>query len=243
MIVSPTLHIVYQAYINESKNWENIIIGQLQDAHQYGLFRVASISVEITAENKAIHDVVYNIINDFLAETAIYHAYDINIHSENHFEYYAFKKIHEVAASSPPDTIILYYHSKCMFARYLNIDRHDDEKRLTRNTLFHWEHILDILNKQPQINKVGLFPSTAQWVWFNFFFIRSSTIRDCNPPIVCDENRWYYESYIVGECHAFNNDARDTYALYGNDPSRLFTAEEACYFLQKLPIIFLTSGT
>jgi hypothetical protein len=88
--------------------------------------------------------------------------------------------------------------------------RTDLEMSILRNTICDFKKCTRIfVNKN--INKIGLFPSETGFIWYNFFWVRGSYIK--NTPLICSD-RFYYEHYIG--LHANEESGNDCYSLFGN---------------------------
>ena len=108
-----------------------------------------------------------------------------------------------------PESILLYIHSNR--SNLSRIPNHS-EQFLLRSTIYHYNKTLKLFENQ-NINKVGLFPSSTGFFWFNFFWIRAKCIT--KEPEIC-ENKFYYQSYIS------NGSYHDCYSLID---------KKVCYFI------------
>jgi adenylate cyclase len=128
------INIVYFAWINEKKNWRNIIEGQFLDIVKSNILNYAKIFIEVTCENPNLVDDVKNLFVNILIQNNE-HDYEIQMHDINHFEYYGIKKLYDLAKLEP-DKYYLYLHSKGIF-NYGNIEeRHNNELTLTKGTVY-----------------------------------------------------------------------------------------------------------
>ena len=108
------------------------------------------------------------------------------------------------------------------------IDRSRDEINLTRNTIYLWKDIVDVFEKNSNINKIGFLPSNEGWMWFNFFWARGNYLITCDEPIITD-NRYYYESWLGSGDK--NNGI--SYSIYSHDYKK-YKAEEAIDIITKM---------
>ena len=53
-----------------------------------------------------------------------------------------------------------------------------------------------VFKKYSYIDKAGLFPDYTGIIWFNFFWIRGSFLKQLNPPIITND-RYYYEHHYI----------------------------------------------
>jgi len=186
------INIIYFVWVNLNKNFEAIILGQLTDMINSGILNEAKLFIEISCQYENIQ---YR-IKQFIENTLNTFNYEINFHSENHFEYYGIKKLYDLAIKEP-DNYYLYLHSKGMF-NYDNInDRHIYEKTLTRGNIYQYKKVIEIFNNNTNISKIGLFPSShhdQNFIWLNFYWSRGTYLNTCEEPIITTD-RFYYERW------------------------------------------------
>jgi hypothetical protein len=94
-----------------------------------------------------------------------------------------------------------------------DVKRNKAEEYLTNNLLNNYKQIINIFEKNHNVSKVGSFPSTSGFIWFNFFYVRGTYLKKCKDPIIT-KDRYYYESYL-GNDYPFN-DKGESYCLYSN---------------------------
>jgi hypothetical protein len=182
------IFIVYYAYLNNDKDWRNIIKGQIEDVYNSGIF-----------ECSLFHPVLYGTPNDIkeckqLLESIIKFNIEVTEVYENKYEFPAIIKIRELALINP-DKIFIYFHSKGMvFNNPLGI-RTNYEVKLTKYTFLDWESTLHVFNKFPQIQKAALLPSSDGFGWFNFWWARGSYLISCKP-IEIPENLQISDRYL-----------------------------------------------
>ena len=147
----------------------------------------------------------------------------------NLFEYYGIKKLYDLSQTEP-NKIYLYFHSKGMFNyRGIGDERTKEEIILTKTIINPWSSVLNIFKNNLNINIMGMFPSTGGWIWFNFFWIRGSYIKNkCDDPKITD-NRYYYESWIAD---INNPKGNELYNMYKGNFIR-YSGEEALQLLDK----------
>ena len=187
------LNIIYFVWINENKNYKKIIEGQIDDMIQCGILKVSTLYIECVCENALL----LTEINNIFSEKLINIQYNLEMHKTNHYEYYGIKKMYDLACVQP-NSYFLYFHSKGMF-NYNNIDdRHIYELTLTKGSLYLFEEVLEMFNKNQNIMKIGLFPgingNSQNFIWFNFYYARGSYLLTCDLPVI-STNRFYYEMW------------------------------------------------
>ena len=200
------INIVYFAWINEKKNWRNIIEGQFLDIIKSNILQHAKIFIEVTCENPDIIEDVKNIFINNLVQNNEFD-YEIKIHDINKFEYYGIKKIYDLAKLEP-NKYYLYLHSKGIFNYENNDTRHNYELTLTKGTVYLYKNVIDKFEENKDIMSIGLFPSALhnqKFIWFNFFWSRGSYLITCEEPKITDY-RFYYETWLEtgGNCLIYN---------------------------------------
>ena len=196
---------MYYVFINPKRDWKKIIKGQLSDLFLSGLLLESKLCIHIT-DTHGLVDECMSFINDLIKSEISFKTND-----SNQWEYPGFKWLYELAQEYP-DSAMLYLHTKGMVYHYLN-DRDMCEKTILRYSIDNYKNTLKIFDENKLINKIGVYPSTEGWLWFNFFWIRSDYLMECNPPEYKPDNRYYYESYIGREAPKVNKSYKDCYSL------------------------------
>jgi len=185
-------NIIYFAWINQKKNYKNIIDGQMDDLLNSGVLDNATLYVEVCCEDETLMDTIRELFSNKL-KSIMFH---LEIHQKNLFEYYGIKKMYDLAKEEP-NKYYLYFHSKGMF-NYDNIEqRHNYEKTLTKGTIYQHKKVIQLFEENPQIMTIGLFPSNKHnknFIWLNFYWARGSYLITCQNPII-STNRFYYETW------------------------------------------------
>jgi len=215
--------IVYGVYINPTANWRSLIEAQLKDVSQFGVLSACDLYVSVTNPSstegvmeffKGLHLPIKN----------------LEIYTENRFEYPAIARVWDIAASSSNYKYIGYLHTKGM--SYAKKERDRLEAALTFHTFSQWQKIFRLFESNPSIEKIGVFPAydgeLRGWIWFNFWWSRAKYIRNLPKPAV-DPNRYYYEGWLSRQAQTDNN----TYSLLSDDFSS-YTAYEAVEHLRDL---------
>jgi len=186
----PNLHIVYYAYLVEPR-WRTILVGQFQEIIESGI--PASISFVLCGEPQLLEKAYAMIITMFQS-----YIYTIHTSTQNQYEYPGIKRLYELAQEVDESTLLIYFHSKGM-VYYKGEDRVPNETYLTHNIL-QWKEYLAIF-ENPFIQKAGMFPSSAGFIWFNFFWVRSSYLKSHHPPRP-SSIRYDFEGWLGKEDHA-----------------------------------------
>ena len=197
-----TLYIVYYIYLDNNNNWKNIVHQQLYDLKISNITNILNNKLFIilcgNINNIKIAEIlIKNIIN---IECEILYTYD------NNYEYPGINKIYELSILNP-NIIFFYMHNKGI--SHGNI-RTSNEINSLRTNLVLWKKAINVFNNLDHINKIGLFPSSGGWIWYNFWFSKGSYISTCNKPIITND-RYYYESWIGRDGSNTYNDCYDIY--------------------------------
>ena len=109
---------------------------------------------------------------------------------ENTYEYEGIKKVYDIGMIED-DGYILYFHSKGM-------SRLDADEYLHHfiNVISEWKWVLFLFQNLLSINKIGLLCSEFGWIWFNFWWVRVSYIKNLECPLRTSR-RHYYEDWIA----------------------------------------------
>lgn len=189
--------IVYYVYINPDKNWKRLVLDQIKDVKSTKVLEVADLYIVVSNPTHAKD------VESFFSE--IKHFYkEIKFYTENKFEYWGMLLVWRIAQECKHYKYLVYFHTKGM--------THPERKRvkveeLLTLTLFNqWTSLIEIFQKNNQINKMGLFPAckvNAQreilrggWIWYNFWWARAEYIRTLEQPKSHPKHRYYYEEWL-----------------------------------------------
>jgi len=212
--------IIYYIYINQNRDWKCIINGQLNDLKTVNLLD-NDIFIHICCENNKYILECIDLISNFNF------SFKLSTSLENQYEYPGIKLVYDISQTNP-NRILFYMHSKGMvFTNHFN-RRSDCEKLFFRYTIKDYPEILTIFKEQKNINKIGLMQS-GEYVFCNFFWIRTNYLLDATPPIISSD-RFYYEFYI-GNCKKSLNekDLNSCYSLVTKNTLELNYDQLGCY--------------
>lgn len=229
--------IVYFVYINPKKDWKKIISGQLNDMKNSGILDEADVYIEVNNSNAASD------VKEFFS-LLDYSIKNVEYHQDNTFEYYGIHKLWSLSHEDKYEYLI-YLHTKGMSYRnkFFNLvkGRNIRELILTYYTFKDYKHTLSVLDSNQEIIRAGIMPrcdddsfyKTGCFIWFNFYWIRSSYVKTLEEPVITDD-RYYYEAWAA-KTEGEHGDAykRLTYCLYRKDHSA-FTIHEASDELKRL---------
>lgn len=182
------IFILYFAFLNNDKDWRQIVRGQIGDMCKTGIIQHSLFHAVLYGNPIDIQECkefIKSIVNINFDVTEVY---------ENKYEFPAIIKIRELALEHP-DKIFIYFHSKGMAHNNPVGIRTQMECRLTNNTFIDWESTLHVFNKFPQIQKAALLPSEKGFGWFNFWWARGSYLISCKP-IEIPENLEEKDRYL-----------------------------------------------
>jgi hypothetical protein len=116
----------------------------------------------------------------------------------NNYEYEGIYKMWELGQLlNNKNDILLYFHSKGLSR--INNYSHSIWSLVAKYKydiiLYDYNKIKDIFNIFPEINKIGYSCDKYGFIWYNFYFVRSSYIFNLERPIKT-KRRHYYEDYL-----------------------------------------------
>ena len=181
------IKIVYFAYLIPNK-WENIIKEQLDSLKKLTLYTDAvNIYMSVISDDIELEKLKNLIKTD-------YNRIEIcNVYNENYYEYPGIQTIYKIAEDED-DTLLLYFHSKGMTS-----DQHETRQYLFKYTIENYEQYISEFNKNKFLDVAGAMPHMHGFIYFNFFWTRSSYVRNyCSKPKISD-NRYIYEVWLGSE--------------------------------------------
>ena len=95
------------------------------------------------------------------------------------------------------------------------------EAELFDKIIVPWRDVVKVFQSNDTITRVGTYPAPGGWVWFNFWWARTSYIQSITEPIRTTR-RHYYEDYLG----RLNDDSTREHL----EPGR-FGGCETCYSL------------
>ena len=121
----------------------------------------------------------------------------VTMHTENNHEYFGVHRVWSLSQSALyPRQYILYFHAKGISRqKYTEKEpRNSTGKELFDTVIQPWKKVFTIFREQPHVDKVGYSFSAQGFMWYNFWWIRTSFAKQLEEPILT-ENRYYYEDY------------------------------------------------
>ena len=220
--------IVYGVYINAAADWRRRIRLQLDDLRRSGIFSVADLHVVVSNPSRV--EGVFAFFDAFPIDVA-----NIELFEENKFEYPAISYLWNLANNQPGYEYIAYLHTKGM--SYAKLRRDKVERALTYFTFSRWAEILRVFDAHADVHKIGLFPARhgdklSEWIWFNFWWVRSSSIRTLPKPGV-SKYRHYYEHWLGLQQPSEDGTKCHCYSIFRNERA-YFSAEEAVVLIRLL---------
>jgi len=185
------IKIVYFAYLKPNE-WEHIVMEQLTSLKNCGLYeRADEIYISLCCNEIDLKRIKQLIWAKFKKIQII------GIVGNNQYEYPGLKSVWDL--SKKEDSIILYFHTKGVTSDKKYPDRANLRRFLFTNTIGNYEEYLKEFNSNPKLDVGCVFPSEFGFSWFNFFWVRSSYVRDYLPEPQIQTNRYYWERYIGSE--------------------------------------------
>lgn len=211
--------IVYYIYINPKSNWRKIIKGQINDLRKFKLLPKAKLYIYIC---DTIHiGTTYSFVEKLCPDAKI------SFSIKNNYEYGALKLLHDLSFENK-DALFIYFHTKGM--SYNKKERITIEKALLCGTFSNWKNVYNLMNKNPLIKFSGLFPEkNGEFIWFNFFYVKSSWLRKLEKPLLSD-NRYIYEVWLRETLLEEKN--YNFYNIYENKINLGYSQNEVFHFSQ-----------
>ncbi|MDY0921317.1 hypothetical protein [Leclercia sp. CFBP8987] len=156
-----------------------------------------------------------------MAKECNFFIYSKYISDQNNYEYNGISACIDFAKKGP-ESLIFYCHSKG------SVNNNELSMGIFK---FHCENNLkwdtNRLKSSNEIYKAGLFPSEYGWLWHNFFWVKSSYLRD--KKLQPDGTRHYYEAFI-GE----KNNKQAHEGVISTLPEEFFDSQEtlrkSCFY-------------
>ena len=181
------IKIVYFAYLIPDK-WLPIVEEQLDSLKSLELYNESSnIYMTVISDDNQL-----TILKKLLADK--YSKVEINnVFQDNVYEYPGLKTIYQIAEDDD-DTLLIYFHSKGMTS-----NQHETRKYLFKYTFENYKDYVKEFEYNKHLEVAGAIPHENGFIFFNFFWARSSYVRNyCEKPIVSD-NRYIWEVWIGSE--------------------------------------------
>jgi len=180
----PAIKVVY--FINTfyaPQDYHFLMEEQLRGLVDCGLDK-HEIHVEVSGEETGIIEEVKNII-----PTA-----SVTLH-DNSSEYPGILRVWKLAQEKE-DSFILYFHSKSI-TEIKDVKKRDHSEILLYNDLIkEWRTCVKFFMFFPSLDKIGRFISGPGWSWHNFFWVRSSYVKQCEKPVKTERSS-YYEDWLA----------------------------------------------
>jgi hypothetical protein len=181
------IKIVYFAYLIPNK-WESIVKEQLDSLKKIQLYEESiNIYMSIISDDTELSKLKSLLENNY-NKVQIY-----NVYKDNYYEYPGIQAIYNIAEDDD-DTLLLYFHSKGMTS-----NQHETRQYLFKYTIENYKTYINEFENNKQLETAGAIPHINGFIFFNFFWCRSSYIRNyCSKPIISD-NRYIWEVWIGNE--------------------------------------------
>lgn len=184
--------IVYFAYLKPN-DWEEIVLEQLWSLKNSGLYDLAeSIYISLCCNENDLKRIKQHIWAKFKKIQII------NIFDYNTYEYPGFKAVWDISQDND-ESIILYFHTKGMTSEKKINGVKELRNFITKNTILNYETYLNEFKKTKDLDVGCIFPSEFGFSWYNFFWVRSSYVKEHLSKPEVNKNRYYWERYIGSE--------------------------------------------
>jgi hypothetical protein len=114
----------------------------------------------------------------------------INCYNQNLYEYPGIKTLYDIS-DYDDDTYLLYFHSKGMTS-----NSHTARKKLFKYTVANYKNFIYTFDKNKNIDVGGIIPHLHGFVYYNYFWCRSSYVKKFVIEPIPSENRYIWECWI-----------------------------------------------
>jgi hypothetical protein len=182
------IKIVYFAYLVPNR-WQSIVEEQLNQLAELPLYQIAKdIQMSIIYEKEKDYHDLCKLLKEKWPKVVLG-----QVHHENTFEYPGILNLYTIDATGKNDenTILLYFHSKGMTSNLPNI-----RKNLFEITIANYQEYLNAFENDSNIDIAGYAPHVNGFIYFNFFWIRSSYIHKWCPLPIPNKDRFIWEIWF-----------------------------------------------
>ena len=181
------IKIVYFAYLIPDK-WYSIIDEQMNSLKNCGLYDDAiDIIISVVSDDNELPK-LKKLLQEKYDKIIIK-----NIFKDNVYEYPGLKTIYQIAEDED-DIILLYFHSKGITS-----NQHETRRYLFKHTIENYKEIINEFIKNKNLDIACAIPHINGFAYFNFFWARSSYIRNyCSKPEI-STNRYIWEVWVGNE--------------------------------------------
>lgn len=210
--------IVYYVYINPNKNWQQLVLGQLNDLIKTNILSVADLYIVVSNPSN-----LEGLASFFEKNTC--HYKKIEFFTENKFEYWGLNLVWKLAQEHKKYKYFVYLHTKGM--THTEQGRAQVEEILTHSIFKDWQLFIKVFQENHKINKLGLFPARklkklkdnseiirGGWIWYNFWWARASYIRTLEQPKINPKHRFYYEEWLSYVNPDSSDKLMDSFSIY-----------------------------
>lgn len=178
-------------FVNLRPNvWLDIVIEQLNDLKSIELYEISTkIYVSVISSQKQDYDKFSELIKKDYPKIEI-----INHFTDNLYEYPGIKALYDVANSVDDETLLLYFHSKGMFNSAPQV-----RKKLFDINIRNYSRYIYEFEKNKKLDMAGCSPDRSGFVYYNFFWVKSSYIKNhVKEPKITDD-RFYWEVWLADQ--------------------------------------------
>ncbi len=160
----PRIKVVYFLYLVADR-WENIFLTQVNNFIELELTQIADFYLSVSGAESEVSRLLY-LVHSRYPWLSVF-----NISHDNLYEFPGIKAVYEVAEDS--DTLILYLHTKGIVSGQSRA-----RELLSKYTVSNYRLHIEAMRADKSIDVSCLIPSRYGFAYFNFFWVRSSYIRN-----------------------------------------------------------------
>jgi hypothetical protein len=186
------IKIIYFAFL-QGDHWEEVICEQMNSLKSLPLYEEAEeILMSVVCNDEQLKRLKQHIWAKWKKVKIV------SFQKQNSYEYPGIKSLWDTAKNSE-DCVILYFHTKGISETSKKRGGGKFRKILFDGTIKNYQVYLNEFRKKPTLDSAMMFPSENYFAWYNFFWIRSSYVKNYLPEPQITKDRYYWERWIGNE--------------------------------------------
>lgn len=189
------IKVVYFAYLKDvnGTNWEEVVCEQMNSLKSIGLYNIIEdVSLVVVCDDKQLKRLKQHIWAKW-KKVKIYARTNVN-----QYEYPGLKAVWEIAQKED-DSIILYFHTKGISNSSKKRGGSSIRRIMFDTTIRNYDLYLEEFKKNKDLDLGMVFPSEYGFSWYNFFWAKSSYVKNHLPEPKYTSHRYYWERWIGSE--------------------------------------------
>ena len=190
--MSLKIKIVYFVYVN-GDNWQDVVCEQMNSLKSTNLYELADeILISVVCDEDQLKRLKHHIWVKW-KKVKIF-----SFEKNNLYEYPGLKTVWDISQTCN-ECVILYFHTKGISQSSKQRGGDDIRRILFNATIKNYEVYLNEFQNNSQLDSAMVFPSEHGFAWYNFFWVRSSYVKNYLPKPEFTSHRYYWEHWIGSE--------------------------------------------